>query len=95
MGNMKSKKKLFQALSAFDAPHFYDIEKLGLTHKYIGNETYGKKSMIYVEWDTKDQRLWGEKYLTECGFTVHKDYSIGGKRSEVQVSYFKGENWDE
>ena len=85
---LKSKTKLFEYLSKkYNRP--VELDAAG-----VGDETYGRQSMIYITWEnfgtTKEE---GERGLKEAGFTVHKydpDYA-----SEVQVSYFKGSHWDE
>jgi hypothetical protein len=83
-GGYKSKKKLFEFLDAEGAPV-----------KGKGDETYGKKSMIYISWpDPKARKEW-ERRLEDAGFKVHKDYWPGSSTSEIQVSYFKGWHWDE
>jgi AMMECR1 domain-containing protein len=90
---MKSKKKLFEALTMFFQNGEY-IDK-GLAAAGIRNETYGRKSCIYI--DTKDQSE--RKNLEGClgmkGFKVNREYWPGSAVLEVQVSYFKGENWNE
>lgn len=80
----KSKKKLFEFLRANDAPL--------LSHD---DETYGRESMIYLDWPDYETRREWEDVLRSNGFRVHEDYSPGSGTSEVQVSYFKGTRWDE
>jgi hypothetical protein len=87
---MKSKKDLFVALDTFFKTDKYT--KNGL--KAVGNETYGRKSMIYVGAGTFDARRSLEKFLIAEGFKVHTDYFPGSDQVEVQVSYFRGYGWD-
>ena len=87
---MKSKKHLFVALDKF-----FDTDKYtknGLT--IVSNETYGRKSCIYVTTDSVVQRNKLERFLTTDGFKINFDYWPGARTSEVQVSYFKGEGWN-
>jgi len=96
---MKSKKKLFKFLSE-------RFNKTGVTlGKFsISDETYGKKSCIYL-WNISS--VWGVtrtemvRILKDEGFQVNARYgqsSMGLKpldATEVTVSYFKGHHWDE
>ena len=88
---MKSKKALFEALDLYFATNRFTQEKLKA--KGISNETYGKKSCIYVNCGEPDVRQQVDLYLTARGFKVNRNYDLGGARTEVQVSYFKGERW--
>lgn len=54
------------------------------------NEVYGKQAMIYFEWPGVKSRIRGELALEKLGHKIHKNYSPGSPRSEIQVSYFKG-----
>ena len=84
---MKSKKKLFEALDRFfGTPEHHSL----LT---CGNETFGKRSFIYV--DGRGRRAELERFLTAEGFKVNPNYGRGTQTVEVQVSYFKGWHWDE
>jgi len=89
---MKSKTELFKRLS----DHF----DKGLPHigsHSISDETYGKRSFLYFY---NLQRIWGmtrkqfESMLTIWGYKVNSNWSIDSDATEVQVSYFKGHNWD-
>jgi len=88
---MKSKKKLFAFLKARYG------KTVGLTTEGVGDETYGRASMIYVyDWNIfKAKRADAERELEAAGFKVHKGWSEGTNGSEIQVSYFKGYHWDE
>lgn len=92
-GGYKSKRKLFEWLEAEGAPY-----------KKEGDETYGRKSMIYIRWPDVPTRDEWEQRLQQAGFKVHTNYARHDRRwpdrpteplSEIQVSYFKGHNWDE
>jgi hypothetical protein len=87
---MKSKKHLFVALDTFFKTDKYT--KNGL--KAVGNETYGRESMIYVGAGTSDSRRSLERFLIAEGFKVNTGYFPGSARVEVQVSYFRGYGWD-
>ena len=89
---MKSKKSLFKSLAILlDSPA---ITVAGLKHHKISNETYGKKSCVYVHLDNLNQRLRVERELIKVGFKVNREYWPESKTTEVEVSYFKGDNWD-
>ena len=87
---MKSKKHLFVALDKFFNTDKYT--KGGL--KAVYNETYGKRSMIYVDTAGSDVRVQLESFLKTEGFGVNKDYHIGSGTLEVRVSYFRGHQWN-
>ena len=90
---MKSKKALFEALDLYFATNRFSTEKLNA--KGVSNETYGKKSCIYVNCGESEVRKQVELYLTARGFKVNRNYDLDGAWAEVTVSYFKGNNWDE
>ena len=90
---MKSKKALFEALDGFFATNRFTTDKLNA--KGVSNETYGRKSCIYVHCATPLERMNLEGFLTVRGFKVNRDYAFGDSSSEIQVSYFKGVGWDE
>jgi hypothetical protein len=90
---MKSKKQLFEALTMFFQNGEY-IEK-GLKAAGIRNETYGRKSCIYIDTPNPTWRKNLTGYLGMKGFKVNYDYWPGSSTLEVQVSYFKGHQWDE
>jgi hypothetical protein len=89
---MKSKKQLFEVLEKIIGQEF-DLRTGG-----VSDETYGKKSFIYL-WDVKDnfgvEREKLELALEAEGFKVMRDYYPGSQTLEIQVSYFKGWHWDE
>ena len=91
---MRSKTYLFKQL----ASHF-NREDVRLGRHGIDDETYGRKSMIYLffiqkNWGVTRSQLacllrgWGFKPNMEYGLPAHDAL-------EVQVSYFKGSHWDE
>ena len=90
---MKSKKKLFEALDEIYKTDAFS--KHGLKHRMISNETYGKKSFVYITHKSPAVRREVERQLQERGFKVSDDYAPGQSTSEVRVSYFKGFHWDE
>jgi hypothetical protein len=87
---MKSKKLLFVALDKFFNTDKYTKEKL----KAVGNETYGRQSCIYINAGTPMLRRKLEGFLKKDGFKVCTDYWPGSAMVEVQVSYFRGDQWD-
>ena len=90
---MLSKKKLFEALSEIMKDP--TILELGLKHKRVNNETYGKKSCVYFTCDSPEHRAVVESDLRRRGFKVNSSYWRESPMTEVQVSYFKGHHWDE
>ena len=89
---MKSKKQLFKDLESFDSEYFKGVS---LKHKNINDETYGKKSMIYIYWKSPEHTEKGETYLKKLEYKVGTYSNTNPTISEVQVSYFKGKSWDE
>ncbi len=87
---MLSKTKLFAALAEIAPDLFADALKAGLKAKGISNETYGRKSMIYIGCQTPERRKQIEAALTTKGFKVNHGYYPGSANAEIQVSYFKG-----
>lgn len=87
---MKSKKHLFVTLDKFFGTDKFTKRGLDV----VGNETYGRKSCIYVTSESPKQRIELDRYLTSEGFKVRFTYWPGGRTSEIQVSYFKGNGWD-
>jgi hypothetical protein len=88
---MKSKKALFEVLDGYFGTDRFTRDKLNA--KGISNETYGRKSCIYVNCGFTDVRRELENFLSVRGFQVNRDYDQGGEWTEVIVSYFKGERW--
>lgn len=84
---MKSRKALFEIIKKIPGAI------VPASPKDFSNETYGPKSMIYLDFDTIKNRLSGELILESNGFKVNKDYYEGSKTTEIQVSYFKGDRW--
>lgn len=91
---MKSKRTLWQDLAALGEPTLDGIAALQLDHIKISNETYGRKSMIYVTWP-KGRRVAMEQKLALRGHKIHTSYWPGSNTSEIQVTYFKGWHWNE
>jgi hypothetical protein len=89
---MKSKKKLFEDLETIDPVYFKDVN---LNHPKIANETYGRKSCIYVRCESFETRRAIESKLERLGYKIDREYDYNNSRLEVQVSYFKGWHWDE
>ena len=88
---MKSKVKLFQFLQVLCGMPY-----VGLNSPGVSNETYGKRSCIYL--NAKDFGF--ERRVLECklidkGFKVNQGYFPASQIIEVTVSYFKGWHWDE
>lgn len=90
---LKSKVDLFTALDDYYMTKTYSAKQLDAPG--ISNETYGRKSCIYVKAKSAADRQKLEDRLTMNGFKVNKNYWPGSSVIEVQVSYFKGYNWDE
>jgi hypothetical protein len=86
---MKSRKKLLETLIRLN----YVTPDTKVTQ--LRNETYGRKSMIYLDAPTPSDRQGWERALEREGFKVHRSYWPGSATLEVQVSYFKGWHWDE
>lgn len=88
---MKSKKKLFEHLSLYFMND--QFVKRGLKAEGISNETYGRKSCIYIDTKEPSERKNLEGFLNTHGFQVNRNYWPGSSTLEVQVSYFKGDRW--
>lgn len=107
--SIQSKKVLFQqTIPAFVnamkehfpdlTTHFCNIESEGLKHKAISNETYGKQSMIYIHFENLVIRKAFEQFIKHSktfSFKVFESYSPNNSTTEIQVSYFKGNKWNE
>jgi putative aminopeptidase FrvX len=89
MASLKSRKALHEALKTIPGA---TVPK---TPKHFSNETYGKRSMIYVRFTDTVTRRAGQIALEDLGFKVGRSYAPDGPVTEVQVSYFKGWHWDE
>lgn len=61
----------------------------------IGDETFGRKSMLFIRCPDIETRYRLERFLHNAGVKIHEDYWPGSSIAEVQVSYFKGWHWDE
>lgn len=88
----KSKKKLFEFMTNHTGDKSW--QKDGLKHKQVSDETYGKDSRIYISFSSIEEREKMENELEIQGFPVNRAYCKGYSIAEVQVSYFKGHNWD-
>jgi len=87
---MKSKKQLFKDLEEIDPVYFKGVD---LDHDKISNETYGRDSRIYIEFESNKSRLEVERKLKSKGHVI-KAYGMGNV-CEVRVSFFRGWHWDE
>ena len=100
---MQSKKALFKFLDHHHHAVHCDnrtdptyFQRNGLKAKGIGNETYGRKSCIYIQTPSKLMKELLMQHLYNNEFAVNFHYgSVGSTAVEVQVSYFKGFHWDE
>ena len=91
---MKSKKALFEFLDQYYRHVENEYARDGLKHPNIGNETYGKKSMIYLYCgDEMRGNLLSSLQVND--FDVSRSYGKDFGALEVQVNYFKGYHWDE
>ena len=88
---MKSKKALFQVLDEYFNTDRFVV--MGLKARGISNETYGRKSCIYINCGFTDTRRNLENFLTVRGFKVNRDYNTERATVEVIVSYFRGDQW--
>lgn len=61
----------------------------------LSNETYGRRSMLYIGTPDMATRRKLEDFLTSKGALVNRTYWPSSCTVEVQVSYFKGTGWDE
>ena len=89
---MKSKKKLFEFLDQYYRHVEPEYALEGLKHEKIENETYGRKSCVYIQCG---EELRGNllNSLTVNDFKVDRTYGKDFGRLEVQVSYFQGERY--
>jgi hypothetical protein len=84
---MKTKNDLFVSLDKFFNTTKYS--QGGLSQ--VSNETYGRKSCIYVAL-AYSMRQQLEDFLFSQGFKVNKSYWPGQGVVEIQVAYFRGVN---
>jgi hypothetical protein len=61
----------------------------------VSDETYGKKSMLYLRTKDMAHRKAIEDFFEKKNIKAFPRYSPGSPVVEVQVSYFKGWHWDE
>lgn len=92
---MLSKTALFAALAEIAPDLFADAPKKGLQAKGVADETFGRKSMIYIGCQTPERRKQIEAALAPKGFEVDTTYWPGSSTTCVQVAYFKGRHHDE
>ena len=60
----------------------------------ISNETYGRKSMVYLMFNDEELALFIKKYLQINGYKPNSSWDKQNPKSyEIPVSYFKGERW--
>jgi hypothetical protein len=60
----------------------------------ISNETYSKRSMVYLRFYNETLALTIKKYLQRHGYKPDSSWDNKNPTSyEIQVSYFKGERW--
>lgn len=90
-----SRKKFYAALQDMVGQGFKLRGTLPSSPKKLADETYGKKSMMYISWVDNAERKRAEAELTKRGFKVNRSYHPGSGTTSVQVSYFKGWHWDE
>jgi len=89
---MKSKKKLFEFLDAYYRHVEPEYARDGLSHPNVGNETYGRKSMVYL-YCGEEMRGNLLSSLQANDFKVDRSYGKDFGALEVQVSYFQGERY--
>jgi hypothetical protein len=96
-----SKTQLFNDLAAIamgescPLPELVDVDVRGLKHHKITNETYGRKSCIYITVPNLDKRKRLEQKLINLGYVINQNYWPGNPVLEVTVRYFKGWHWQE
>jgi hypothetical protein len=60
----------------------------------ISNETYGKRSMVYLRFKTQSVALFIWHYLNVNGYKPDSSWDNKNPTSyEIPVSYFKGKRW--
>ena len=60
----------------------------------ISNETYSKRSMVYLRFYNETLALTIKKYLEKNGFKPDSSWDNKNPTSyEIPVSYFKGQRW--
>lgn len=63
--------------------------------KGVSDETYGRKSVIYLYTASPEARSVLTGKLSDLGIEADSLYNPGGRTVAVNVSYFKGWHWDE
>jgi len=94
--SLKSKEELFKVLDeVFTSSGISScFSKQTLNHNLISDETYGDKSYVYVNCKHENVRRKIEAELEKKGFVMDLAYHPGSGIIAVNVSYFKGQNWD-
>lgn len=88
MANLRSRKALYEDLKTLAGVI------LPKDYKSLANEVYGPKAMIYVDCASRAARDQVEAALSHKGYTIQTEYDPAGRTAAVQVSYFKGHNWN-
>ncbi len=84
-----SKKKLLAFLATLPLPE-------GATAPRASFEVYGRDVHGYIETPKHLERAAFERLLTAAGFACSPTYSPGSRAVSVtNISYFKGQGWDE
>ena len=60
----------------------------------IGEETYGRRSCLYIETPSAEDRHRLEAFLESKGATVNRSYWPESRTVEAQVRWFKGQGWN-
>lgn len=83
---MTSKKRLLADMATMEG---------GGQLAYGSNETYGRRSFIYLTVLTPEMKTTLVDALISLGHRVDPGWTRQNKGVAVQVSYFKGWHWDE
>jgi hypothetical protein len=76
------------------APTHETIIKYKSNAVKISNETYGRKSMVYLMFNDEELALFIKKYLQINGYKPNSSWDKQNPKSyEIPVSYFKGQRW--
>jgi hypothetical protein len=91
---LQSLQRLYDVLVLMKDEGF-GLSKLPGSFDKLRNEIYGTKAMVFIGFDSPEERKRGENELEDNGFKVNCSYWPGSSVVEVQVKYFKGWHWDE